>query len=84
MWETEGEADMVVRFFSAIVILNQKSALKLSRGSEVSVCVCVKEKHFKAAEKTNTHTFTEERGEYKQEEECCSSGLIITYFTDEG
>ena len=53
----------------------------------VSMCVC--ERDFKAAEKTNSHTFTEERGEYKQEEEeeeeeGPSSGLIIAYFTDEG
>lgn len=50
------------------------------------VCVCFRvcERDFKAAEKTNTHTFTEERKEHKQEEDGCSSGLIITYFTDEG
>lgn len=45
-------------------------------------CVGERERDFKAAEKTNTHTFTEERGEYKQREEDCSSGLIITYFSD--
>lgn len=54
---------------------------QLSRGLEVSVYeLCASD--FKVEEKTNT--FTEERGEYKQEEEGGSSGLIITYFTDEG